>query len=102
MLLRQIGGAGGELDVPGVADQRGQKQQAVGDVLGALGEVLADEGIVKAEFVGEDDGLAVFAQRIGGAALERVHGHGEVAESHGVSPQGGVGCSARPCVVSAV
>ena len=53
-LFSPLGGAGGEFDVFGVADQCGEKQQTVGDVLGTLGQVLADKGIVKAELIGED------------------------------------------------
>jgi len=40
--------------------------------------VLADEGVVIAEFIGEDDHLAVLAQRIGGIAGGRMYRHGEV------------------------
>ena len=41
--------------------------------------MLADEGIIKTQLVGEDDGLAVFLQGVGATALLRVQGHGEVA-----------------------
>ena len=34
-------------------------------------EVLADEGVVEAELVGEDDRLAVLAQRLGRVAVQR-------------------------------
>ena len=54
-----------ELDVLRVRDQRRQEEQAVGDVLALVGQVLADEGVVEAELVGEDDRLAVFLQRLG-------------------------------------
>ena len=48
----------------GLVNQRREEDQAVGDVLGLVGEVLADEGVVEAELVGEDDRLAVFLQRL--------------------------------------
>src|SRR5262249_49817919 len=54
MHLRQVGGAGRKLDVPCFVDQRGLEHHAVGNVLARVGEVFADEGIVKAELVGED------------------------------------------------
>ena len=60
-----------ELDVLGLGDQRRQEHHAVGDVLGLVGQVLADEGVVEAELVGEDDGLAVLLQRLGPVAVQR-------------------------------
>ena len=79
MLLRQIGGAGTKLDGFGIADQRRQKQQAVGDVLRLLGQMLANECVVKTQLVGENDGLAVFLQGLGAIASQRMQGHGEIA-----------------------
>ena len=87
MHLREIGRAGGELDPRGVVDQRGVEQHAVGDVLAGVGQMLADEGIVEAEFVGEDDRLAVLAQRLRPVPAHRVHRHGEVAQPHSFSPR---------------
>ena len=78
MLLRQIAGAGTELDGVSVTDQRGEKQQAARDVFGFLGQMLADKRIIKAQLVGEDDGLAIFMKRVGATALLRMHRHGEV------------------------
>src|ERR1700694_4003346 len=82
MDLRQVRGAGGEPDALRLADQRGEEDEAVGDVLAAVGEVLADEGVVEAEAVGEDDRFAVFLQRDRGLAFRGMHGHGEEAEAH--------------------
>ena len=82
MHLRQIGGAGRELDLLGVVDQRRLEQHAVGDVLAGVGQVLADEGVVEAELVGEDDRLAVFAQRLRPVAAHGMHRHGEVTQPH--------------------
>jgi hypothetical protein len=86
MHLRQIGGAGGELDGLGRVNQRRQKQHAVGDVLAGIGQMLADEGVVEAKLVGEDDRLAVLAQRLRPVARQRVDRHREVTQPHsGVS-----------------
>ena len=82
MHLRQVGRAGRELDRLRVADERREEQHAARDVLGLLGQVLADERVVKAEPVREDDRLAVLLQRLGGAALHGMERHGEVAEAH--------------------
>ncbi len=78
----EIGGAGRELDGLGVVDQRREEHHAVGDVLAGVGQMLADEGVVEAELVGEDDGLAVLAQRLRPVPVHRVHRHGEVAQPH--------------------
>ena len=59
-----------------------RKMQPVGDVLGLVGEVLADEDVVEAELVGEDHRLAVFLQRLRRRALRRMHRHREEAKSH--------------------
>ena len=83
MLLRQVAGAGAELDLLGGMDQRGEEQERVGDVLGPVGQVLADEHVVEAELVGEDDRLAVFPQRDGRVPVQRMHRHHEYAELHG-------------------
>ena len=47
--LRQIGGAGRQLDRLGFVDQRRQKLKAVGDVLDGIGDVFAAKCIIKAE-----------------------------------------------------
>ena len=77
MRMRQIRGSGGELDRLRLADQRGEKDEAVGDVLAAVGEVLADERVVEAEPVGEDHRLAVFLQRLQRMPMRRMHRHHE-------------------------
>ena len=82
MHLREVGGAGRELDGLGVVNQRRQEHHAVGDVLAGIGQVLADEGVIEAELVGKDDRLAILAQRLRPVPAQRVHGHGEVTQPH--------------------
>ena len=82
MHLRQIGGAGRELDGLGVVNERRQEHHAVGDVLAGIGQMLAHEGVVEAELVGEDDRLTILAQRLGPVPVHRVNGHGEVTQPH--------------------
>ncbi len=86
MPLRNVGGAGGELNVLGVANQRGQEQHAAGDVFGDFGEMLADKRVVEPQLVGENDGFAVFGQRLRAVAAHRMQRHGEIAQTHDVSP----------------
>ena len=52
----------------------------------AVGQMLAHEGVVEAELVGQDDGLAVLLQRLGPVPVHRMHRHREVAQSHSRSP----------------
>jgi hypothetical protein len=80
--------AGGELDAPGLGDQGRQEQHAVGDVLALVGQVLAHEGVVEAQAVGEDDGLAILAQGLAPVAVHGMHRHREVAQPHARSRSG--------------
>jgi hypothetical protein len=82
MHLRKVGGARRQLDSLGVVNKRGLEHHAVGDVLAGVSEMLANEGIVEAKLVRENDRLAILAQRLGPVPLHRVHGHGEVAQPH--------------------
>ena len=75
-------GAGAELDALGRLDQRGDEHHARGDVLGAVGGVLADVALDEAELVGEDERLAVLAQRRPPVLAQRMDRHGEEAEFH--------------------
>ena len=85
VLLGEVRRAGAEPDLVGLRDQRGQENQAVGDGLVAVGEVLADERVVVSQAVGQQHGLPVLAQRFRPVPAGGVQGHGEVAESHDVS-----------------
>jgi len=77
--MRQIAGARTQLDVLGFKNQRGQKQQAVGDVLGLVGQMLAHERVVKTQAVGINNGLPIFVQRFCSVPMQGMQGHGEVA-----------------------
>ena len=80
----EVRGAGRELDLLRFRNQRGVEHHAVGDGLAGVGQMLTHEGIVEAELVGQDDGLAVLLQRVGPVPVHRVNRHGEVAQSHSV------------------
>src|SRR5215467_15409760 len=82
MHLREVGGSSGELDGLGVVNESRLKQHAVGDVLARIGQVLADEGVMEAQLVREDDCLTVLTQRLGPVPVHRVNGHGEVTQPH--------------------
>src|SRR5262249_35050633 len=59
MHLREVGGSSGELDGLGVVNERRLEHHAVGDVLARIGQMLADEGVVEAQLVREDDRLTI-------------------------------------------
>src|SRR5438045_914832 len=80
--MGEVAGAGAELDRRRLGDQRGEEDEAAGDVLASVGQVLADEGVVEAEPVSEDYCCAILLQRLRRIALRRVQRHGEVAELH--------------------
>src|SRR5688572_7684227 len=86
MRLREVGRAGRELDRLRVADERREKEHAVGDVLRSLREVFTHERVVEAELVRENDGLTVLVKSLRGTALQRMDRHREIAESHVSSP----------------
>src|SRR5207244_11538804 len=98
--LREVGGPGRELDRLGLADQRREENEAVGDVLAAVGEVLADEGVVESEPVREDDRLAVLLQRLRRIAVRPMQRHRKVAQTHGrnVPNRGSAVKRARLCL----
>jgi hypothetical protein len=83
--VRQRRGSGRKLDALGRVNEGRLEQHAVGDVLRLVGKVLADERVVKAESVGEDDRLPVLLQGLGEVAVKRMDGHCKIAEAHGIS-----------------
>ena len=85
MRVGHVDGAGAELDALGGVDQRGDEHDARGDVLGLVGDVLADVALHEAELVGQDERLAVLPERHPPILLERMDRHGEEAELHGWS-----------------
>ena len=72
----------------GRVDQARDEHRAGGDVLGLVGGVLADIALGEAELVGEDEGLAVLAQRLPPVLVQRMDRHGEEAELHRDAPGG--------------
>jgi hypothetical protein len=82
MLLRQVRGAGPELDLRGRVNQRRQERHRVGNVLAGIGEMLAHESAREAELVAEDDGFAILLERFGPVPMHRMHRHREVPQSH--------------------
>ena len=82
MGLRQIGGAGRQLDRLGFVDQRRQELKAVGDVFDRIGNMFAAKRIIKAKPVRQNKRLAILFQRFDPIAMRRVHRHREKSKSH--------------------
>src|SRR6185295_3679058 len=83
MAIRQVHGAAAELDALRVARERGNEDQARGDGLGEVGDVLADERLLVAQQLGKEHRLAVLGQRLAPIASDRMQRHREVAELQG-------------------
>jgi hypothetical protein len=78
-IVRHVDRAGAEFDLLGRVDQACDEHRAGGDVLGLVGGVLADVALDEAELVGEDEGLAVLAERFPPVLVQRMDRHGEEA-----------------------
>ena len=63
MGVRHIDRAGAEPDLLGGGCDPGEERDAGGDVLGLVGDVLADIGFGEAQFVGQQESFAVFPER---------------------------------------
>src|ERR1700722_12133867 len=86
MVERQINHRRAEFYLRGEAGERRAEHQARRNVLGEIGEMLAAIAFAVAQSVGEDEGLAVFPQRLGIGTRQRVDRHDEEAELHRISP----------------
>jgi hypothetical protein len=84
MVIAHGDGAAAEHDALRVVRQAREEHQARGDVLGEVGDVLADERLAVAEPVGEQDRLAILGVRLPRIPRRRVQRHHERGESHGL------------------
>jgi hypothetical protein len=82
MAVRQVDRAGAEPHPLHGAGERGDEHRAGGDVLGEVGCVLTDITLDEAKLVGEQERLAVLAQRHPPVLADGVHGHCEETEFH--------------------
>ncbi len=82
MRVRHIDGAGAELDLFRGGGEPGDKGDAGGDVLGFVGDVLADIGLGEAQLVREQERFAVLLQRQPPILVERMDRHGKEPELH--------------------
>jgi hypothetical protein len=82
MIIRQIDRAAAQLDLRRFTGQAGDEGKARRDRLAAVSGVFAYEGFAITQAIGQQDGRAVFFQRLGDIAPGRMHRHGEKSESH--------------------
>src|ERR1700722_20878810 len=85
MGVRHVDGAGAELDLLGGGGDPGQEGDAGGDVLGPVGDMLADIGLGKPEFIGQQEGFTILPERLTPILVERMDWHGKETEIHGCS-----------------
>ena len=83
MAIGQVHGAGAEPHRPDPPGEGGEEHDAGGDVLGEVGDMLADIAFAEAQLVGEQEGLLVLAQGLAPVAAERMDRHREETELHG-------------------
>jgi hypothetical protein len=82
MAERQVGDRRAELDLRRVSGERSDERQAVWNVFGEVGQVLTTIPFAVTKPVGENESLAVFAQRLGVSSFQGMDGHDEEAELH--------------------
>jgi hypothetical protein len=69
----------------------GDKGDAGGDILGPVGDVLADIGFGEAQFIGEQEGFAIFPKRYTPILINGMDRHRKEPELHGqLFPYGGL------------
>jgi len=84
MCVRHVDGAGAEPDLFGRGGEPGDESDAGGDVLGLVGNVLADIGLAEPEFISQQERLAVLVERLPPILAERMDRHGKEPELHGL------------------
>src|SRR2546423_1726851 len=87
MRVRQVDGGAAEADARGRGGQAGDEDQARGDRLAEIGDMLADERFDETELFGEQDRGTILAQGRRVVALLGMERHGEEAELHRCFPQ---------------
>jgi hypothetical protein len=63
MRVRHVDGAGAKLDLPGRRREPRDESYAGSDILRSVGDVLADIGLGEAEFIGQQESLAILRER---------------------------------------
>ena len=82
MRVWHVDGAGTELDLPGRRGDPGNEGDAGGDVLGLVGDVLADISFGKPQLIGQQERFAVLFQRQPPILVDRMDRHGKKPEIH--------------------
>src|SRR5712691_1122475 len=84
MGVRHVDSAGAELNLPGCRSEPGDECYAGSDVLGSVGDVLADISLGEPEFIGQKEGLAILVERKPPVLLYGMDWHRKEPELHGL------------------
>ena len=102
MRVRHVDGAGAEFDLFRRGGEPGDEGNAGGDVLGLVGDVLADIGLGEAQFVRQQESFAVLLQGQPPILVERMDRHGKEPEIHSLLFPTTDFCWQRTCFVRGI
>jgi hypothetical protein len=84
MRVRHVDGAGAKLDLLGRRREPRDESYAGSDILGSVGDVLADIGFGEAEFIGQQESLAILLERKPPILVDRMDRHRKEPKLHGL------------------
>ena len=84
MRVRHVDGAGAKLDLSGRRREPGNESYAGSDVLGSVGNVLADISLGEPEFIGQQESLAILLERKPPILVDRMDRHRKEPKLHGL------------------
>ena len=84
MSVRHVDGAGAKLYLPGRRREPRDEGYAGSDILCLVGDVLADIGFGEAEFIGQQESLAVLLEGKPPILLDRMNRHRKEPKLHGL------------------
>src|SRR2546430_15972317 len=84
MSVRQVDGAGAKPELPGRRREPCDESDAGRNVLGSVGDVLANIGFGEAEFIGQQESLAILLERKPPILVDGMDRHRKEPELHGL------------------
>src|SRR5437764_11107688 len=100
MSVRHVDGAGAKPDLPGRRPEPCDESDAGRNVLGSVGDVFANIGFGEAEFIGQQESLAILLERKPPILVDGMDRHRKEPKLHGLLfPKGRLFVWHRTCVV---
>ncbi|MCP1976137.1 hypothetical protein M2181_008322 [Bradyrhizobium elkanii] len=87
MRVWHVDGAGSKLDLLGCGCEPGNESDAGGDVLGLVGDVLADIRLGEPELIREQKSLTILPERLPPILVEKMDRHRKKTELHDPPPR---------------